>query len=248
MSSPLTLPQGSLQQPPKSSTTYLPNILIAADTGAGKSTALEKLPQNSSTRIIETEGKALPFSHNFDVRSVNTIDEFDREADSALADPKVEIIVYDSLSKQLHRCLQMCRATMKGYDIWSGYGIKGFRLFKQMHSTSKIIIATSLVEVREFDDVNEQGSPIKIYKKVAATFMGKELESKIEPEFACVLHIDMKRVSGGIEHLFITKPDGVTTSKTPKAMFQGKTRIPNDIMLVIDELKKAKLVTNSNNS
>jgi len=222
---------------------YLPNILIAADTGSGKSSALEKLPQDETTRIIESEGKALPFAHHFDVRSVNTIDEFDAESDKAHADSKVKIIVYDSISKHLHRILQMCRATMKGYDIWSGYGKYGFKLFKQMHSTSKIIIATSLVEVREFDDVNEQGNPIKTYKKVAATFMGKELESKIEPEFACVLHIDLKRTPNGIEHQFITKPDGVTTSKTPRSMFVGKNRVPNDISLVLNELRVAKMIS-----
>jgi len=216
---------------------YLPNILVVADTGSGKSTALRNLPVEG-TRIIETEGKALPFPNKFDVRSCLTIDDFNKEVDTAMADKAVKILVYDSLSKHLHRLLSMCRATMKGYDIWSGYGVKGFQLMHKCHSTEKIIIATSHSEIREFDDVNELNMPIKTYKKVAATFMGKEFEGKIEPEFQIVLHMELKRTPKGIEHYFITKPDGVTTSKTPMAMFEGKPRIPNDLALVVAELTK----------
>lgn len=218
---------------------FLPNILVVADTGSGKSTSLENLPQDASTRILETEGKSLPFAHKFvGLRSCPKIDIFEAELDAALKDDAVEIIVIDSLSKHIHRLLQYCRATLKGYDIWNGYGVKGFQLLTKLHSTSKIIICTSHAEVHEIEDVNETLQSVKVNKKMAATFMGKELEGKIEPEFTIVLHMELKRTPKGVEHFFITKPDVVTTSKTPKSMFVGQPRIPNDLMLVIKELSK----------
>ena len=222
-----------------SNTNYKPNILIVGDSGDGKSTSYESLPQDESVYVIETECKALPFLHKFpNLIHVDTMDEFNAAVAKAKADVKCKYIVIDSISKHLERCLSYCRTTQKGYDIWNLYGRLGQKLMNDLHSRTQIIIATSLAELVE-TETNETGVVQKFYKRMAATNMGTELRGKFDKEFTIVLHTKLTRdAMGKMTFNFLVKPDGLTTAKTPKSMFPGKTLVQNDIMLVLNELAK----------
>lgn len=218
---------------------YKPNILIVGDSGDGKSTSYESLPQDGTTRIIETECKALPFFHKFPkLTHVESVDEFNKAIDVAKADTECKYLVIDSISKHLERCLSYCRTTQKGYDIWNLYGRMGQNLMNQLHSTKQVIIAISLAELVE-TETNETGAVQKVYKRMAATNMGNELRGKFDKEFTIVLHTKLTRdTTGKMSFNFLVKPDGLTTAKTPKSMFPGKTLVQNDVKLVIDEMAK----------
>ncbi len=224
------------------STSYKPNIMVVGASGSGKSTSIESLPQDETTAIIETECKGLPFKNNFPkVSFVETREEFEAALAKYKADPVVRVIVIDSISKHLERCLNFCRSTQKNYDIWTMYGRMGSALMASLHSKEKIIIAVSLDELVELES-NETGVVTKTFRKMAATFMGKELQGKLDKEFTIVLHTVMKKNAQGlIEHFFLAKPDGLTTAKTPRAMFQGKLLVANDLNLVVKETE-AKLL------
>jgi len=227
---------------PQTTLTYAPNVLIVGHTGTGKSTSLEKLPQDETTFLIETELKSLPFKHKFPkVATCETTSAFDEAIAKALNDPIVKIIAIDSITKHLDRCLQYSRHAFKGYDIWTKYGQLGFALLKSLHHKDKIIIATSLPDTIE-EEVTDGGS-VGVAKKVAAAhLMGNELKGKIDKEFTIVAHTRLVKVAGSplSGFKFIIKPDGLTTAKTPKQMFPTMKDglIDNDVMLILNELSK----------
>lgn len=220
---------------------YAPNILIVGYSGTGKSSSYENLPQDETTAIIETELKALPFKHKFPkVTTCETIADFIAADKKYKEDPLVKRIVYDSITKHLERCLGHCRTTKKGYDIWTAYGLMGSELMRILHHKEKIIIATSLNEIFE-EEVNDTGTVTATNRMGAATLMGKELRGKIDKEFTIVVHtLNRKNKDGTLDFLFRVKPDGLTTAKTPKAMFADKKDglIPNDVALILKELDK----------
>ncbi len=222
--------------------TYKPNILVCGYSGSGKSTSIEMLPQDGSTAIVETELKALPFRHKF--TKVTTVDNYEGlipAINKYKADPEVKVIVVDSTSKHLERCLNYCRMTLKNYDIWTMYGRLGSTLMDAMHSKDKIMIGISLDELVE-EESNNTGVVAKTYRKMAATHMGKELQGKLDKEFTVVLHAMPKfnPATKLLDFNFLCKPDGLTTAKTPRSMFKDRPGglIPNDLNLVIKELEK----------
>lgn len=221
---------------------YQPNILIVGYSGSGKSTSYEGLPQDETTAIIETELKALPFKNKFPkIKTIESFEAFNKAFDIFKADPVVKIIVIDSISKHLERCLHYCRCGFKNYDIWTNYGGMGTALMNSMHSRDKIIIAISLDELVE-EESNETGVVAKTYRKMAATFMGKELQGKIDKEFTIVCHTVLKKdqATGLMNFRFRVKPDGLTTAKTPRSMFSDAKDglISNDMALIIKEISK----------
>lgn len=222
---------------------YLPNILIVGPSGSGKSTAYENLllKHPDETAVIETELKGLPFKVKpKKITYVESWDQFEPAVQKYKADKEVKYIVIDSISKHLERCLQFCRISQKNYDIWTLYGKIGTTMFGLMHSKDKIIICTSLDELVEGETVGPDGIAMKTYKRMAATMMGNELRGKVDKEFTIVVHTDMrlKKANGAIDHRFLIKPDGITTAKTPRAMFGEQMFIPNDVKLIIDEMNK----------
>jgi len=221
---------------------YAPNILIVGDSGSGKSTSYEGLPQDGRTAVIETELKALPFPHKFQkIEYVDDVNKFYKALEKFKKDPEVKFIVIDSISKHLERCLSYCRTAFKNYDIWSNYGSMGSMLMNAMHCKDKVIIAVSLAELVELES-NETGTVATVYKRMAATFMGKELQGKLDKEFTIVLHTHLQRdkATGLVTFNFRVKPDGLSTAKTPKVMFtEAKAGLaPNDILLVLKEILK----------
>lgn len=221
---------------------YAPNILIVGYSGSGKSTSYEGLPQDGRTVVIETELKALPFPHKFEkIAYVDDVMKFYKEIEKAKKDPEVKYIVIDSISKHLERCLAYCRSNYKNYDIWTNYGSMGHMLMNALHCKDKIIIAISLDDLIE-EESNETGVLSKNYKRMAATFAGKELQGKLDKEFTIVLHTHLVRdkATSLVQFNFRVKPDGLTTAKTPKVMFADTKNglVPNDIMLVMREIVK----------
>lgn len=220
---------------------YKPNILIVGDSGTGKSSSYESLPQDGTTAIVETELKALPFKNKFPkIKYVEDKDSFEKAVNDFKADPEVKVIVIDSITKHIDRCLQHCRTCYKNFDIWTAYGRLGFQLMNLLHSKDKIIVAISLAELVE-EESNETGVIAKTYRRMAATLMGKELQGKIDKEFTIVCHTKLSRNKAGLmDFQFLVKPDGLTTAKTPKSMFTDKPNglISNDVSLILKELSK----------
>lgn len=233
---------GTANKPVGNNELYAPNILIVGDSGSGKSTSYEGLPQDESTAIIETELKALPFKHNFKhIEYVEDVPGFSKALEKFKKNPAIKYIVIDSISKHLERCLQYCRSNFKNYDIWTNYGSMGGAMMQSLHCKDKIIIAVSLAELVE-EESNATGVVAKTYKRMAATLMGNELRGKIDKEFTivCHTHLDKDKTSGMLKFSFRVKPDGLTTAKTPKAMFPDAKNglIDNNVNLLLKELTK----------
>lgn len=229
--------------------TWMPNVLIVGPSGSGKSSSIESLPQTPLVDLILTEPKSLPFSHKFpSVHLVEKMDDFHDTLTKCKINTTSKIIVIDSITKHLERCLANMRAGQTGFNIWSGYGKLGFMMLNALNCKNKIIIALSIDEKveQEVVDLVDTTQLKTIYKSMAAVGMGKELLGKIEKEFTIVLHCVVRTnpVTKLSEHVFLTKPTPNTTAKSPKAMFNRmkagmpeEMYIPNDLMRVVQEIE-----------
>lgn len=214
------------------------SILIEAETGAGKSTAIETLDPKT-TFMINPKGQALPFRGwkkiytPFDVKTrkgnyivvVNPMDVVSilRIVDKEM--PHIETVVVDDWSF-FSTFEFMNRLSEKTYDKFNSIANGIFQTAsvpKELRSNLTIFYLTHPERHENIDgDV--------IYK---ARTVGKLVNDKITVEslFTVVLYGRAKKTDDGIKYIFETQTDGQTPAKTPKGMFEQR-EIPNDLELV----------------
>ena len=61
----------------------------------------------------------------------------------------------------------------------------------------------------------------------------------VEKEFTIVMFADVKITDNNTrDYILVLNSDGTTSAKTPQIFFEGKTSIPNDCNIIIEELNK----------
>ena len=76
-------------------------------------------------------------------------------------------------------------------------------------------------------------------KTIKAKTAGKMLDNQIVLEglFSIVLYAKIESTKTGNNHYFLVKNDGVSTTKSPKGMF-NEDKIPNDLLLVANAIRE----------
>jgi AAA domain len=209
-------------------------IAVVGPSGSGKSTSIRNLPVQT-TRILDLERKGFPFKgfEKYTILPCGSPGEVDSNLTKCLADKDVTHIVVESFTKYVEQLLRLCQLTYKGYDVYTQYNKQIGAFLDKVKNDHAAVIMTAIDEIVTIPETDGSNSA---QRRIAVK--GKEWEGKVEKEFLMVLYTGARKTKdGGMQYVFQTNTDGVTSAKTPMDMF-NTMYVPNDLNAVLEEAKK----------
>jgi hypothetical protein len=215
------------------------SILVVAQSGAGKSTSIEKLDPKE-TFILNISGKDLPFkgwkkkytlwsketpSGNLYLSSNPTQIEACMKYVSEKR-PDIKNLIVDDF-QYMSAFEFFDRADEKGYEKFTDIGAHLARISRLPKSLREDLHVYFLTH-------SEEGTDIEGRKQYKAKTIGKMVDEKLTLEglFTIVLFGKIKKdKDGNIRYVFETKNNGENTCKSPKDMFP-ESEISNDLAVV----------------
>lgn len=214
-------------------------IIIAGDTGSGKSASIEKL-DSKETYIINVLNKPLPFKgsnkiYNAENKNINFVSEWNvvLEGVTAIATkrPEIKHLIIDDVGFVMTAEL-FKRAKETGYARFTDIGVHMQQLLDEAKKQRDDLNIFFMFHID--DDINDK---IKVGKKLKT--IGMMLEDKYNPMAIvsiCLFTEVVFNKEGNAEYNFITNRtmsgNIIIPAKTPKGMFSD-LRIPNDLSLVV---------------
>ena len=216
------------------------SVLVIADSGTGKSTAIRTLDPKE-TFIINIANKPLPFKGwkaNYTMISKDNPTGNMTSASTAAGIVKAMQHVNDKLTNVKTLIVDDWQY-MSSFEYFDRCNEKGYDKFTQ--------IAANLAQVAKMpkdmrDDLtiffmthSEESTDINGYRRVKAKTIGKMIDNTLTLEglFSIVLFGRVKKTEDNLEYGFDTVNNGENTCKTPMGMFKDSF-IDNDLQLVKD--------------
>ena len=214
-------------------------VLIIADSGSGKSTAIDQL-NAAETFIINVANKPLPFK-GWKSRYVtwtkenptgNIISKSDAESIEACIRyvndkrPDIKTIVVDDF-QYMSSFEFFEKVNEKGFEKFTQIGGKLARIARLPQNLREDLTIFYLTHAEESVDMDGK-------RKVKAKTIGKMVDEKLTLEglFSIVLFGKVKKdKDGNIRYVFETQTTGDNTCKSPRGMFLT-LEIANDLELV----------------
>jgi hypothetical protein len=214
------------------------SVLVIADSGTGKSTAIRKLDPKE-TFIINIANKPLPFKGwkgNYKNISKDNPKGNMTSASSAAGIikamqhvndkmPDIKTLVVDDW-QYMSSFEYFDRANEKGYDKFTQIAANLAQVAKMPKDMREDLTIFFLTHSEDSTDVNG-------HRKVKAKTIGKMIDNTLTLEglFSIVLFGRVKKDEDGLEYGFDTVNNGENTCKTPMGMFKDSF-IENDLQLV----------------
>lgn len=216
------------------------SVLVIADSGTGKSTAIRTLDPKE-TFIINIANKPLPFKGwkaNYTMISKDNPTGNMTSASTAAGIIKAMQHVNDKLTN-IKTLIVDDWQYMSSFEYFDRCNEKGYDKFTQ--------IAANLAQVAKMpkdmrDDLtiffmthSEESTDVNGYKRVKAKTIGKMIDNTLTLEglFSIVLFGRVKKTEDVLQYGFDTINNGENTCKTPMGMFKDSF-IDNDLQLVKD--------------
>ena len=192
-------------------------VLVLGESGTGKSASLRNFDA-SEIKVINVEGKPLPFKNKFEVFSSDNYVKILKEMQ---ATDKPVIVVDDAQYLMANEFMR--RATERGYDKFTEIAQNFWNLINKVKELSDDQIVYFLAHIDRDQNGNEKIKTI-----------GKLLDEKITVEgmFTIVLKTN---VTDGV-YTFLTQNSGHDTVKSPIGMFKTFA-IDNDLKYVDDKIR-----------
>lgn len=213
-----------------------PIIVICGPSGSGKSTSLRNLDPET-TGIANIEKKQLPFKHAakfINNRMLNSAGEVSSTLMEFAINPKLEVLVVESLSSYFDALMAAARASQKGYDIFNFYNKNIYELLtyaKSIKGKFVVFLATDEVLTMSLPEGGNQS-----VRRVKVS--GKEHEGRIESHFVvCFFTESVKQTNGTMQYQFVTNTDGIHSAKSPMGMFPF-AKIENDLQAALVSITK----------
>ena len=219
------------------------SILIIAESGCGKSTAIENL-KPEETFIINVANKPLPFKGwkkmytPFDIATKKG----NVAAVSKPADIEAILKIVNNERKEIKNVVLDDFQYMSAFEYFGRATEKGYEKFTQMGAALAHI---SKLPILMRDDLmvfylthSEESTDLDGKRKVKAKTIGKMVDEKLTLEglFSIVLIGKVKKNDKGeLRYVFETQNNGENTCKSPKGMFPS-FEIANDLQLVRDAI------------
>lgn len=207
--------------------------LIVGATGSGKSYGIKNL-NPETTGIINIEYQELPFdSRKFKNEAwCKTY----LEANKALADfgkdPKINCIVFDSLSAYFESLADEANKTKKGFDVWKMYNEEIRKLLNAVKFTEKDMFLTAHYEILNVEGNSEKRVKVK----------GKELEGVIEREFVNVFYANKKYNddTNKFDYYLLLAGENLSAKCPPHIFGEDVYTIKNDYQYILDAIIKSR--------
>lgn len=219
-------------------------IIVAGDTGTGKSASIEKL-NPKETFIINVLNKSLPFKgsaklYNKENKNIAFTSDWSSVLKGinqiATSRPEIKVLIVDDIGFVMTSEL-FARASETGFTKFLDIGVHMQKILDEAKQQRDDLIVVLMFH--EDDDISEK---IKVGKKIKT--IGAMLEDKYNPlaiVTVCLFtEVSFNKDKTG-EYNFITNrtiSNGlVIPAKSPKGMFD-LLRIPNDLSIVIKALNE----------
>lgn len=219
------------------------SILIIAESGCGKSTAIETL-EPSETFIINVANKPLPFKgwkKKYTAFDLST-KKGNIASVSRPADIEAVLKVINNERKEIKNVVIDDFQYMSAFEYFNRATEKGFDKFTQM-GAALAHIAKLPILMR--DDLMvfylthaEEAVDLEGKRKVKAKTIGKLVDDKLTLEglYSIVLFGKVKKnKDGDLRYVFETQNNSENTCKSPRGMF-STYEIPNDLQIVRDAI------------
>lgn len=214
-------------------------ILVIAESGSGKSTAIENL-NPKETFIINVANKPLPFRGWKAKYKVWTKEDTSGNMANVSSPAAIQKVIQHLNDKRtdIKNIVIDDFQYMSSFEFFDRSDEKGFEKFTQI-GASIARISRMPKDLREDLMVfilthSEEGTDIEGRKKFKAKTIGKMVDEKLTLEglFSIVLFAKAKKdKEGSMRYIFETQNNGDNTCKSPKDMF-ADFEIPNDLQLV----------------
>ena len=221
------------------------SVLVIADSGTGKSTAIRNLDP-AETFIINIANKPLPFKGwKKDYSAISKDNPKGNLASASSATGIIKAITHvDQKMAHIKTLVVDDWQYMSSFEYFDRANEKGYDKFTQ--------IAANLAQVAKMpkdlrDDLtviflthSEDSTDINGNRKVKAKTIGKMIDNTLTLEglFSIVLFGKVnKNDDGELEYGFETQNNGENTCKSPQGMFEERF-IPNNLQYVKDCMKK----------
>jgi hypothetical protein len=215
------------------------SILVIAESGTGKSTAIENLDPKE-TFIINVANKPLPFKgwrkkytlwskenpsgNMYDKATVPNIEACIKYVNDKR--PEIKNLVIDDF-QYMSSFEFFDRSDEKGYEKFTQIGAGLARIARMPKDLREDLMVFFLTHAEESTDLEGK-------KRYKAKTIGKMVDEKLTLEglFSIVLFGKVKKdKEGNIRHIFETQNNGENTCKSPKGMFPS-FEIINDLQYV----------------
>lgn len=206
-------------------------VLIAGDSGTGKSTSISTLNEKE-TFLINVLSKSLPFkgySKRYSSENKNYIESDNyREIIAylkAINDrrPEIKHIIIDDYTFIMANEF-MNKAREKGYEKFTELGCHSFEILETLRGLRSDLFCFLLSHTEQ----DASG-------KIKARTIGRMVDDKIclQERMTTVLHSTI--IDG--EYKFLTQGNGINLAKSPRGMFDA-LYIDNDLQMVVDKMKE----------
>lgn len=136
-------------------------LLLVGPSGKGKTMSFRNMNPNT-TGFINVEDKPLPFKNKFKYHNRPKTIADTKKALKEYADNKeINCICIDSLSAYMDMLLAECRATKKGFDIWSAYNEEIGKFLNFLKSIQKEVFITAHYEILGIEGNQEKRVKVK---------------------------------------------------------------------------------------
>jgi hypothetical protein len=220
------------------------SILVIAESGAGKSTSIERLDPKE-TFIINVANKPLPFRgwrKNYSKwnskenptgnlytgatpQSIEACMKYVNEKR-----PEIKNLIIDDF-QYMSSFEYFDRIGDKGFDKWTDLGANLARIARLPQTLREDLRIVFMTHAEESVDLEGR-------RKLKAKTMGNLVDKNLTLEglFAIVIYGKVKKDrDGNIRYVFETQSNGENTCKSPKGMFDT-FEIPNDLQLVMEAI------------
>lgn len=188
-------------------------VLIMGESGTGKTYSIKQFKKGEAL-VFSVEKGRLPFKTNLEIVKNATYTEIGME----FKNPKYKTYIIDD-SQYLLVNEMFDRAKETGYAKWTDIAKRFRDVIHYINSKMPDDVIVYFLHHTEFDATSG---------RTKAKTVGKLLDNQLTVE-GCFDVVLMTQIEGG-EHYFITQSDGLSTCKSPEAMFEAK--IPNDLKAV----------------
>lgn len=192
-------------------------VLVLGESGTGKSASLRNFDA-SEIKVINVEGKPLPFKNKFEVFSSDNYVKILKEMQ---ATNKPVIVIDDAQYLMANEFMR--RATERGFDKFTEIAQNFWNLINKVKELPKNQIVYFLAHIERDANGNEKIKTI-----------GKLLDEKITVEGMFTIVLKTNVTDGA--YTFLTQNSGHDTVKSPIGMFKTFA-IDNDLKYVDDKIR-----------